>query len=446
MADVVFEVYDARGGLQLSKDGFIARYVTQGIVDSGGPLTFSSGASFRINVPQNVSLPIIAVRSPMAVGPYFVGGLENGSYPHYYTASSPGKLAYYIFDAGDYNGPLPGGAGLELRDESGRVVFSTVVGFPPIYATLGSAGQSVQLPQGRLYAAVVNGFSGSRTQTVRGEETSNPRIDQVGVQTGSIIVPQNSGGYIASATNFDIISSTNMPMSSRAPDFYIPLDSMMIIDVTQYGALPGEITYSISMSPSSLYSEGVDSTSSGEIGHFYPTAGGVYNISAYNWSINPTSGGGNWGLNGQGTGDGRPYIINAPANSTNVADIFCDVTINGDVRRVKGTATYRNRPNPNAPGVTVNSISKSGKLQNTTFQPTATTVNGSASSYSWSIGSTTGGSWSLSSGQGTASPIFSVTGVQSSDTASAAVTCVAVINGQSYSGSASLLYSNTTTN
>ena len=92
------------------------------------------------------------------------------------------------------------------------------------------------------------------------------------------------------------------------------------------------------------------------------------------------------------------------------------------------------------------SQSLSGITTSKTFPSESVTVtNGTASSYNWYFTGASGGTFTINAGQGTAAANARVTGVAAPGTATATLKCDVVVNGVTYTASASLSYENTDT-
>lgn len=215
----------------------------------------------------------------------------------------------------------------------------------------------------------------------------------------------------------------------------------LVVDVTNY-SLGGEVT-PVPQETISLPSNQSRSDDAATFTFPAITASASGSASNINWTISGTG----WSIaSGQGTLTCQPRISTSATGTYN-ATLTVEAVVDGSLVSDSMMLTYTRE----APDATVSvSISPTSETDSAassshTLDSIAVSVsNGTASSYTWSLGGGgSGGNWYVYSGQGTSSARARVTGVPNGVTARAVFTCSVVVNGQTYTRSCSLEFTNT---
>ena len=169
------------------------------------------------------------------------------------------------------------------------------------------------------------------------------------------------------------------------------------------------------------------------------TSGAV--ASAWAWSVISQSGGTFSIASGAGTATAAAQVTGV-SGATATALLQCVVTTGAGTFTVTTPLTFTNSTVVSVSQSAVTALS--GVTGSTSFNASIVTVTGgTASSYTWSIGSQVNGTFTIGLGAGTNNVNAGVSGVPASSVATASLQCVTVVGGTPYNTSTPLQYTNT---
>ena len=169
------------------------------------------------------------------------------------------------------------------------------------------------------------------------------------------------------------------------------------------------------------------------------TSGAV--ASAWAWSVVSQSGGTFSIASGAGTATAAAQVTGV-SGATATALLQCVVTTGAGTFTVTTPLTFTNSTVVSVSQSAVTALS--GVTGSTSFNASIVTVTGgTASSYTWSIGSQVNGTFTIGLGAGTNNVNAGVSGVPASSVATASLQCVTVVGGTPYNTSTPLQYTNT---
>jgi hypothetical protein len=143
-----------------------------------------------------------------------------------------------------------------------------------------------------------------------------------------------------------------------------------------------------------------------------------------------------------------PSVSGVGSSTTASATLTCTATIGGVQYSDSVSLSYRNTTAIVTPSVSIspNGQTLTGATTSKTFSAEAATVsNGTASAYSWSYTSSSGGTWGFSGGTTSSSCTPTVSGVSAGVTATSSLRCTATVSGTNYTANVALSFKNTTT-
>jgi hypothetical protein len=237
----MLETFNDAGFLQFRADMSAIAYITKGVATTvARSVSFSAMSEFYIDVSDVYTMPLIAVRHPQTVAPFFVQQM-SGFRRHWFVSTNTSvgvNVGYYLFAA---TTQVAGAVsfGVEVRNASNQIVWNTGATAPDVSHIFTSG--SVSLTSGRLYATCIPAFAGYVT---RGQIFDNEGLvgySQIGRCYGARI--NTSGSYTATIGEVDFQSAAAIYETPVPPNITTPFPGVFVFDVTAFGSIPGEGAY-----------------------------------------------------------------------------------------------------------------------------------------------------------------------------------------------------------